>query len=66
MVQHVPKIAKTKEDLSNLFELVTIRSNEQDVILKGTFFAESTDVFVTIPNRRTFFFPETENLNFGV
>ena len=32
---------------------------------KGTFFSESTDVFVITSNRRTFFFPETENLNFG-
>ena len=24
-----------------------------------------TNVFVITPNRRTFFFPETENLNFG-
>ena len=32
---------------------------------KGTFFKESTDVFVITSNRRTFFFPETENLNFG-
>ena len=32
---------------------------------KGTFFSESTDVFVITPNRLTFFFPETENLNFG-
>ena len=27
--------------------------------------SESTDVFVITPNRRTFFFPETEHLNFG-
>ena len=32
---------------------------------KGTFLSEDTDVFVRTPNRRTFFFPETENLNFG-
>ena len=32
---------------------------------KGTFLSESTDVFVTTPNRLTFFFPETESLNFG-
>ena len=31
---------------------------------KGTFFSERTDFFVITPNRRTFFFPETENLNF--
>ena len=29
------------------------------------FFSESTDVFVITSNRPTFFFPETENLNFG-
>ena len=34
--------------------------------VKGTFFSEiGTDFFVITPNRRTFFFPETENLNFG-
>ena len=27
--------------------------------------SESTDVFVITPNRRTFFFHETKNLNFG-
>ena len=27
---------------------------------KGTFFSESTDVFVITSNRWTFFFPETE------
>jgi hypothetical protein len=32
---------------------------------KGTFLSESTDVFVITSNRRTFFFPETENLNCG-
>ena len=35
------------------------------VLGKGTFLSENTDVFVITPNRRTFFFPETENLNFG-
>ena len=35
-----------------------------EYICKGTFFSESIDVFVITPNRRTFFFPETENLNF--
>jgi hypothetical protein len=33
--------------------------------IKGTFLLKDTDVFVITPNRRTFFFPETENLNFG-
>ena len=34
--------------------------------VKGMYvFAESTDVFVITSNRRTFFFPETENSNFG-
>ena len=32
---------------------------------KGMFLSEDTDVFVITPNKRTFFFPETENLNFG-
>ena len=32
---------------------------------KSMFLSESTDVSVITPNRRTFFFPETENLNFG-
>ena len=35
------------------------------VVVKGTFFSESTDVFVITSNKRTFSFPETENLNFG-
>ena len=35
------------------------------VKVKGTFLSEDTDVFVITPNRRAFFFPETENLNFG-
>ena len=34
-------------------------------MVKGTFLSESTDVFVKTPIRRTFFFPETKNLNFG-
>ena len=33
--------------------------------LKGTFLSESTDVFAMTSNRRIFFLPETENLNFG-
>ena len=33
--------------------------------VKVRFFSESTDAFVTTLNIRTFFFPETENLNFG-
>jgi hypothetical protein len=33
--------------------------------IKGRFLSEDADVFVTTPNRRIFFFPETENLNFG-
>ena len=31
---------------------------------KGTFLSKSTYFFVITPNRRTFFSPETENLNF--
>ena len=32
--------------------------------VKGTFLSEGSDVFVITPNRRIFFFPETENLIF--
>ena len=32
---------------------------------KGDFYSEDTDAFVITSNRRTFFFLETENLNFG-
>ena len=32
---------------------------------KDTFLSEGTDAFVISPNRRTFYFPELENLNFG-
>ena len=35
------------------------------IIDKATFLSEGTDFFVVTPNKRTFFFPETENLNFG-
>ena len=41
--------------------------NKVGVILsthKGTFLSESSDVFVITPNGLTFFFPETEHLNF--
>ena len=32
---------------------------------KGTFLSEDIYVFAITSNRRTFFFPETESLNFG-
>ena len=38
---------------------------KNSAVYKGTFLSESTDVFVITSNRRTFYFPETENLNFG-
>ena len=34
-------------------------------VSKGKFLSERTNVFVTTPDRQTFFFPETENLNFA-
>ena len=34
-------------------------------MVKGTFLSEDTDAFVITSNRRIFFFPETESLNFG-
>jgi hypothetical protein len=51
-------------DPNNKSEL-TSPSKEKDTQNKGTFLSESTDVFVITPNRRTFFYPEIENLNFG-
>ena len=44
-----------------------ILDENSDIIVKskGTFLSVSTDVFVITPNRQTFFFPETENLNFA-
>ena len=39
------------------------QKSHQNVKLR-VFFSESTDVFVITSNRRTFFSPETENLNF--
>ena len=38
---------------------------KEQKLSKGTFFKENTDVFVITPNRRTFFFPDAENLKFG-
>ena len=35
------------------------------VLIKGTFLLEDIYVFVISPNKRTFSFPEHENLNFG-
>ena len=48
-------------------EVQTIEVVQDKIIpkLKGMFLSEGTDVFVITPNKRTFFFPETENLNFG-
>ena len=46
-------------------EFCRIHRQKNQVRSKGTFLSESNDVFVIIPNRQTFFFPETENLNFG-
>ena len=39
--------------------------HRSNVNSKGTILSENTNVFVITSNRRTFFFPETENLNFG-
>ena len=40
-------------------------NDESAISDKGTFLSEDTDVFVISPNRRTFYIPELENLNFG-
>ena len=39
--------------------------HRSNVNSKGTILSENTNVLVITSNRRTFFFPETENLNFG-
>ena len=49
----------TDEVLEEKDDLVQI--NVEDI--KGLFLSENTDVFVITPNRKTMFFPETENLN---
>ena len=48
-----------------LVRIFISKSKHFEVDDKDTFLSEDTDVFVMTPNRRTFFFPETENLNFG-
>ena len=46
-----------------IFSKVTFESVKYE--LKVHFFSESTDVFVITSNGPIFFFPETDNLNFG-
>ena len=41
------------------------KTEAKSSVSKGTFLSEDTDDFVITSNRQTFFFPETENLNFG-
>ena len=60
--QHIIKIYDEISPFGNSKDFV---DNIFRVFDKGTFLSESTDVFVITPNKRTFFFPETENLNFG-
>ena len=46
--------------------LEEIATEEQKVAkVIGPFLSEGTDVFVMSPKRRTFYFPELENLNCG-
>ena len=51
----------TDEVLEEKDDLVQIDVED----IKGLFLSEDTDVFIITPNRRTFYFPETENLNFS-
>ena len=48
-----------------IYRTVDLKDLHYNVTRKGTFLSEDTDAFVITPNTRTFFFPETENLNFG-
>ena len=47
------------------YYLRDIKQEKEIEYRKGTFFSESTVAFVRTPKTLTFFFSETENLNFG-
>ena len=53
------------ENQLTTFKLQKFQNYLLKVLSKGTFLLEDTDVFVITQNRRSFFFPETENSNFG-
>ena len=55
----------TEDDEANASNADSNESAIRPVRDKGTFLSEDTDGFVISPNRRTFYFPELENLNFG-
>ena len=65
------KCKSTEETLSKYKDQTReiLRKSKEKITdtVKGTFLSEGTDVFVITPNKHkpTFFFPETENLNFG-
>ena len=62
------KGSKTRNETPNSFDVSKTKPRLKVKISKsskGTFLSENTDVFVITSNRRTFFFTETENLNFG-
>ena len=48
-----------------IFDLIRYVLYYISLFSKGTFLLEDADVFIITSNRRTFFFPETEKLNFG-
>ena len=64
------KGSKTRNETPNSFDVSKTKPRLKVKISKsskGTFLSENrqnTDVFVITSNRRTFFFTETENLNF--
>ena len=59
------KCKSTEETLSKYKDQTReiLRKSKEKITdtVKGTFLSEVTDVFVITSNKRTFFFPETEN-----
>ena len=57
--KHMEKVHEGKSIKTEPGQAATVKTEP----VKGTCLSESTNVFVITPNRRTFFFPETKNLN---
>ena len=65
-IMGIEEESANKEVLFNELKTKLVdETNKKEAEDKGTFLSDDNDVFVIISNRRTFFFPETENLNFG-
>ena len=60
----VTPISKVRFGLTQTLQLAWAIFVQKLYACKGTILSEDTDVFFITPKRRTFFFPETINLNF--